>query len=269
MAVVNFTGLVSGLDTKALVASLMQIERRPLQLLQDKQSRLRKVGDALREINTALSSLRDKLQALKTLDSDPTKAAAQITDFVNAFNAVLDKIATHTAYNPQTRQAGVLLGESLVQGIPDRLFRLATSPVPSLTGSIRSLADIGIVVGAPVNGQVRLQVDQAKLTAALQNNRPDVQALFANADGLVASLSGYIDSLIGPGGILVNRVSGIDQQVADLGRRITDMEERLTRRQQFLEKQFTQMELALQRLQQQQGSLGGLAAQLLGSTMLR
>lgn len=116
---------------------------------------------------------------------------------------------------------------------------------------------------------MRLQIDQTRLTQALQTNPQAVQALFSGPNGLVSTLTGDIDTLIGPGGLLPARVSGIDRQLADLSQRIAFFQDLLSQRQQFLETQFTQMELALARLRQQQGALGGLLTTLLagpGST---
>lgn len=61
----RFSGLVSGLDTEAIVAKLMQAERLPLQKLLQQKQWLNWQRDAYREVNRSLLDVRSKLADLR------------------------------------------------------------------------------------------------------------------------------------------------------------------------------------------------------------
>ena len=55
----TFGGLATGLDTGAIVEALMELERRPLQLIENQRSRLDAQQTALQTLNTRVLALRD------------------------------------------------------------------------------------------------------------------------------------------------------------------------------------------------------------------
>jgi len=58
-------GIVTGLDTQSIVDALVQVERLPIDRLQNRQSGFQNKISALQELNTLLSSLQTDVQALK------------------------------------------------------------------------------------------------------------------------------------------------------------------------------------------------------------
>jgi flagellar hook-associated protein 2 len=62
-------GIVTGLDTQSIVDALVQVERLPIDRLQNRQSGFQAKISALRELNTLLSSLQSDVQALKDTTS--------------------------------------------------------------------------------------------------------------------------------------------------------------------------------------------------------
>lgn len=64
MATINFTGLASGLDTRALIDAILQAERRPIERLQAKQEVFSQQRAAFEELRSKLSGLRGALRDL-------------------------------------------------------------------------------------------------------------------------------------------------------------------------------------------------------------
>ena len=64
---ISFSGLSSGIDTRALVDQLMQIERRPITSLQSRQSTITSQQSAWESFTTALSGLQSQTSTLSTL----------------------------------------------------------------------------------------------------------------------------------------------------------------------------------------------------------
>jgi flagellar hook-associated protein 2 len=115
--------------------------------------------------------------------ANTTAVKTAITSFVSAYNNVNSTIAQLTAYNPTTKVAGALLGDSTVQAIQNQLRNTLTNAVTGLGGGFTNLAQVGITFQKDGS----LAADSTKLQNALTNNFSDV--------GLFAAMGKSTDSL--------------------------------------------------------------------------
>ena len=104
------------------------------------------------------------------------EAGAAIRGFVETYNGLMGSINQLTGYDPETRRAGALNGDSSVQGLKNQLSRLLSTPVEGLDGPFSILADIGI---SRSSRDGTLVLDEARLGAALRDHYDDVMGLFA------------------------------------------------------------------------------------------
>ena len=113
MSVLQLPGLLTGIDTSSLIAQLMTIEQRTLNIYEERKSTWDERKDALSTLETKLSSFRssvralsdaDELRAFSSSSSDSDKITAEATS--NAFEGnhtvVINQLATaerwvHTA----------------------------------------------------------------------------------------------------------------------------------------------------------------------------
>ncbi|MFH1570875.1 MAG: flagellar cap protein FliD N-terminal domain-containing protein, partial [Gemmatimonadota bacterium] len=65
---ITFSGLGSGLDTDSIITQLLDIERRPITLIQQRQAKLEQQKSIVKEINTELLSLRGSAEKLADQD---------------------------------------------------------------------------------------------------------------------------------------------------------------------------------------------------------
>ena len=79
MANVQFGGLITGLDTKALIAGLVAAESRPIDILQNQKTLLQVRGGVYGALAGALGGLKSAAQGL-SLASDFTKRSASSSD---------------------------------------------------------------------------------------------------------------------------------------------------------------------------------------------
>lgn len=110
---------------------------------------------------------------------DVTENTAQVTasinGFVDAYNGLMENIDLLTAYNSDTGNGSVLIGDFTVRSISSQIRNVIFGSVSGLDGSIRSLVDVGITT----NSNGTLDVDSTKLKDALTNFGSEVEALFA------------------------------------------------------------------------------------------
>lgn len=102
-------GLISGLDSNALISQLMQLERAPIRRLETRITGLNGQRDAVRSLRTQLQTLRNRVQdfrlsnifnAFEASSSETTVATAEISaanPVVGAFNINVTKLASATS----------------------------------------------------------------------------------------------------------------------------------------------------------------------------
>lgn len=131
-----------------------------------------------------------------------------IQSFVDAYNALNDMLTSTTGYNPDTKIAGSLQGDSTAVGLQGALRGMMRSVTPG--GEFTTLADIGI----EIKSGGKMSINSTKLSAAL--DKPDaVQNLF-NADhtdptaqGFGEKLKTFADGFAGTSGTLTSRTESM------------------------------------------------------------
>ena len=66
---ISFSGLASGLDSRAIIDALLAVERRPIRALEQKKNLLSQSKNLFNDLQTKIEKLRDAAGAIKDLDS--------------------------------------------------------------------------------------------------------------------------------------------------------------------------------------------------------
>ncbi|TLS36615.1 flagellar filament capping protein FliD [Pseudalkalibacillus caeni] len=156
-------------------------------------------------------------------------------------------------------KSGMLNNDPVVRGILTDLRRAWLDPVQGIpTGELNMLSQIGINTGDYREGG-KLFIDEKKLKDALQNKPDEVMNLFTKGsegigERLYSSINESIDKLgkkAGtPGTSLVDN-SVLSKRIKDIDERMRDWEDRLTRIEDRYWRQFTALETAMNRMNQQ------------------
>lgn len=114
---------------------------------------------------------------------DPSGVIDQIQKFTDTFNGIVGKIADLTKFDPDTKAAGLLLGDGTIQEVQTDMY-LAIQGVVKGAGQFSILSDIGITIG----DGAKLSFDSEKFKAAMAKDPVAVQNVFATAaSGLTAT----------------------------------------------------------------------------------
>ncbi|HUU29305.1 MAG TPA: flagellar filament capping protein FliD [archaeon] len=119
---ISFTGLASGIDTESIITQLLDIQRRPIERLQNKTQTLSLNREALRDVNNQLLSLQKEALNLRlestfssrtVTSSDDSKirataafSAAKTTHRVKVFDLAQEATVTSHRYTSQARLLG-------------------------------------------------------------------------------------------------------------------------------------------------------------------
>ncbi len=194
-------------------------------------------------ISTAVDGLTFDLKQVSStpvqvnVTLDRASVRSVIEQFVKGYNEAFDEMAKLTSYNPETGEAGPLLGDSLVRGLQAQLRgQLVSSPSVENT-YIRSFVDLGV----KTTESGGIEIDSSKLDAALNDHFEEV-VRFLNAAG--APLETIMDSYLGSDGLINARKKSIQTGID----RIADERQQLEYRMQQLEQSLVQKYSALDTL---------------------
>lgn len=208
------------------------------------------------------------------ISRDDAAVTTAIKKFVESFNGVISTINKYDTYNPDTKVAGVLLGDPTLQQIRAPLYRLLNSRSGDVQTQFRSLAEVGLKVSSTST----ISFDETKLTAAIAKDRAAVVNLFTfkqtetnsegktvtTAAGLGVRISELLSNLTDSStGLVQGSIDAISDQIELNKKSIERWDGLLAAKKLILQTKFTAMETALAKLQSQGSalsSLSGLAA---------
>jgi flagellar hook-associated protein 2 len=209
---------------------------------------------------------------------DADAVTAKVKAFVDQYNSTIDFIRgkLEEKRNPKaTTEAearkGVLFNDTQLTGVLRELRNMVTDKVTGLTGSVTSLADIGVSTGNASGGKSsadaiagKLTLDAAKLTDALTNKRLDVKSFLTDStNGIAAKLNGFLDPIARTtDGAVDARAKQTGREIDDIDDQLALMEDRLTAKSDRLRAQFAKMESAMSASQTQSSWLAGQLAAL-------
>ncbi|MBE0511261.1 MAG: flagellar filament capping protein FliD [Gammaproteobacteria bacterium] len=142
------------------------------------------ITDAIAGVTLNLRKAEEGTKATLTLGLDKNSGAAAIEAFVNAYNEMVKSFNQMTAYNPETREAGVLNGDAAIRGIMGQLRAVMGNAIPGLEGGLRALADLGV----RTERDGTLSLNKTTLSEAMDRDFDAVGRLFA-ASGLASHAS--------------------------------------------------------------------------------
>lgn len=193
---------------------------------------------------------------------DVGAARAKIDAFVSKYNDLVDTFDRLTSYDPETKAAGALLGDSALRTIRDQLRRGLSDAVTDINADFSTLAEIGVSVD--VGG--KLTVDDTKLNAALTSDYTKVGQLFAASDGYAVRLTDLADGYLASDGQIETRTAGLNDLIASYGDERDALNQRLAALETRLTKQFSALDSLLGELTQTSNFLTQQLAALPGFT---
>jgi flagellar hook-associated protein 2 len=193
-----------------------------------------------------------------TVGRDSSKITTAINDFVKTYNEIISTIDSIT--NAKT---GGLPNDSSLRTFRSQLRSLTTSSNGDAT-TYKTLQSLGITTGSigavttASNGvSPVLQVDAAKLTAALSTNAADVKTLFSGTNGIFTNLKKVVDQTLVTGtdttgkGLFQSTTDSYQSQITRLNKQIADGNARLVKKEAAYRRQFTASDQLISQYQSQ------------------
>jgi flagellar hook-associated protein 2 len=214
-------------------------------------------SNTLNEETTGIEGL--SIALLKTgtstisLASDSSAIKGAIKNFIEDYNraqSTIDSLTSSSTDSAGKVTRSTLAGDSDTNEIASKLRAIAFNQATGLTGTLNSLAKIGIDTTGTTD-QLTLK-DEAALDNAIANNLSELKTLFNDPDkGIATKLKAYIEKTIGEDGSLIARQDALTKQSSEIDLQVTDLEKRVQSNRLRLIDSFVRMETAQQSINQQ------------------
>lgn len=189
-----------------------------------------------------------------TIDRDTTSSVTTAQKFVDSYNAI------RTFFDEQRVVDSPLYADTLLRNVLDG-FTSALRTEVSSNGTYTKLPLAGLTLDR--TGILKLDVDKFK--TALADKPTEIEALFGFS-GIGGAFVTATDKVTQYGiGTISAQLKSIDQNAVRLKTRQADAQKRLDFHRERLVAQFTQMEVAISRLNAQRGSLASFTNSLQNS----
>jgi len=197
------------------------------------------------------------------LDMAAVTTAAQ--KFVTAYNALNTLTRNLTKYDPTTKTAAVLNGESVVRRLQTQVRSLVTgAKTGGAATDLTRLSQVGIAIQRDGS----LALDTTKFTDALAADPSKVATLFTATStndtdkGFAVRMSEQLGSILGPDGLLDARTQGLQSTIRSMDKQQVDMQARLDLTQQRLRAQYSALDALVSTRQEQSNALANALAGL-------
>lgn len=153
----------------------------------DVTSRSNNVGEAIQGVTLTVTKVGSS-----TLSVSRNVAAlkSNIEGFVKAYNDLSTSLKKLTGYDPDTKTAGPLQGDSTAQSIQSQVRRLLSAQISGVSGGLSNLSQIGV----SFDKDGTLSLDSAKLQTAIDENFADIGALFSSVISVTDSQVNFVGS---------------------------------------------------------------------------
>ena len=197
-----------------------------------------------------------------SVTQDNTAVKEGISNFVSAYNEVVEFVNERTKFDLETGERGILVGDSLARTVLDRIRQSALSQISGLT-TFTSASQIGFET-QPGDGTIKL--NEATLDAALSENYSAVRDLFiqnptTGTEGIAELVVNAVDALDDvESGVLSLRQNSLTKQIDNFTQQIAVKEAALSRYEEQQRIKFANLDGLLGVLQGQLDALASLSS---------
>jgi flagellar hook-associated protein 2 len=202
------------------------------------------IANAIPGITLNLASASPGTPVQITVGPDATQAAAAITSFVTAYNAVIANLNTQFTVDPTTNTEGPLGGDSGLRSLQASLLNDATYAVTGNSGLV-NLASLGI----NLNDDGTLTIDNTQLNSTFTANPAAFQSFFQNTSGtgFANNFNNDLTNLTDPTqGVINLDLAENTTQSQSLATQITNLQDNITSQTAALTTQYDQVNATLE-----------------------
>ena len=183
--------------------------------------------------------------ATVTIADDTATAASNISNFVSAYNTLVQTFSSLGGYDATSGSAGPMLGNPLLTGIENQIGEVVHGIISGSSSSDNSLASIGVTT----QSDGTLALSSSTLQNALSSNFSAVSELFSSTNGIAAQLNTQLTAALASSGPVDSYSTTLVQQNATLTQQSTDLSNEEAALTASMTQQFSALNTLLSSLQ--------------------
>ncbi|MBO3740643.1 flagellar filament capping protein FliD [Actinoplanes flavus] len=204
----------------------------------------------------AITATKQETGVTVTATADAAAVTAKMQAMVDAMNAALTEVKTQTAYNLGTKKGSPLTGDSTVREMSQAILGTVSRGLSyerTLPDQSTETVDFGSLsqFGVGLNRDGQLTFDAAKFTAEYNKDPQKIQQV---GSAFAAQVEGLADK---QSTVITNAVTGRKNEIDSLNDQISSWDVRLVNKREALQRQYSGLEVALGKLQNQSSWLSG------------
>lgn len=130
------------------------------------------VSDAIQGVSLSVTKVGS---SSLSISKDGSSLKTSIDGFVKAYNELNKSVKDLSAYDPETKKGGPLVGDATVQSVQAQVRRVLSSSITGLTSDLSTLNQIGL----SIDQKGVMSLDGTKLQKAMDQNFNSIAGLFA------------------------------------------------------------------------------------------
>ena len=214
------------------------------------------VTDAIQGVTLNLKGIDPDETTRLTISVDASGTADKVSDFVDAYNEIIDFAEAQGVVDDDGAATNPLFGDSMLRSIRSSLRNIVGSTFD--TGNVAYSLFVQIGISSDQEG--RLTLNRGELEEALETDEDAIRSLFTDSTNGIATrlydqIDLYTDSV---DGLIKTRLDGFDTLIKQTDNQIEHGERRLEGIELGLRNQFATLETLLAQLQSQGAALGSL-----------
>jgi flagellar hook-associated protein 2 len=200
------------------------------------------VTDAIQGVTLSLSATSTEADTL-SVTTDAAASQSTLQNFVTAYNSMIASLRAQTSPAAGTDTSKLLTGNSAVGSLQSDLQQV-TSATVNATGSIRSLADLGVTTDF-TDGSI--SIDPTQFQKALAANPQGASSLFSQSTtGLGASIDALVKRYTNSvDGVFTQDAKGMNTNISNMDDSISRLQTSVSAYTQRLQSSFAMMETVL------------------------
>jgi len=211
------------------------------------------VSDLIVGVKLDFTQITDKPIVID-IKEDVNSIATKLDTFVKSYNELTKTLDELTNFNEETKEAGVLQGDSDIRTIRREINKILLS----MDSENRSITDIGMDLNK--TGVLSLDLDvfttkfeesSSNIQEFFQGTRTEVRGVSSHKDGLFYNLEQSLDNYVGSNSLLANLSTSFDSQETRLNKEKEKAVATLDSRYERMAAQFAQQDAIISQIEQQ------------------
>lgn len=203
-----------------------------------------RISSAIDGVSLDLRAAAPGEPASLRISEDRSAAVNRFKSLIDRYNSVVDLVRDLAGFDPASQRSGPLQANATVRSISAQLRSILSEASPGALAGADTLAAMGVTT----DDAGRLQINQTRLDALLDERPQAFMELLAGEQGLAGRLNGYLSGVVDADGLLARQRGSLETRLSAVGRQREALDQRMEQVQARYARQFAALDSLIAQL---------------------